>query len=722
MIRFHARALFVLALSCALSQAAQAQVLNDYARTPDQQAVARTFDSKADAAAPGSSLDQDNTRLLSGTSAQITDSVQSMLPTTAYGVGNVATSLASREESGLSSRLRALRNKNRLTPSRVTERQPLIKPLQESNDALYDLRATPRIPVPSSKQHSTVTNFKTVSPAVYIDPPSSKTAVERAYDESMRLSTIGAGAPNATTRGTNAPRVRNVPNMADRITTDMLKDAGDLAGQSQINASARSGYPRRTLVTSRDKDVRAASHYRGQPLSSLSAQASAPTPLTNLGTVSDPYRVAPPIIYGPNDPIPVAAPTVPVTTPATEPVPVVNAQPKEVFTYQKIDQSSSMTTPRIGPPSSRDSLRIKQPSTYAIISAKGGDAPSAYTPPRRPTDVGSYLWSDDGYEAPQSTPTTESRVEEPTPSIQLPTTQTPTYGTKAIPLTGATSLTDRRWGFFVTGETGFGDDKLQPDSAKTKSNTYGMTTGIDYRLKDDTYVGVALTYVRTNLKTGGLSELGANSVAVSLYGTSALDNDGYVDGYFSLGYHHLDSDRTVLAGAGTTREASATASGFQFSNKTEIGYDFAQGATTLTPYASWRMSYADFGDLSEKGAGNFNLNVDGTDQLSLIGGIGANVTHKLKLSDGGILEPAIRLGYNHEFGDATNAIRAEFVNMANSSFEVKSRKRSRDWITLSPSITAQLANDWSLGAQYEHDFFRDDVNENVFNLFANYKW
>jgi len=715
--------------------AASAQVLDDYASTTDQHAVARTFDAQAAAAAPASPLDIDNTHLLSGSPSEINSSVQSMLPTTAYNMRGVANNLASREESGVMSRLRTLRNRDMLTTSRVVPtREPLIKPLQENGEALHDLRTGTKAPAMLTP-HSSIYNHKSVSPALYTNSsPEQKQPdpylVEKPYNEAMRLSAIGAGNPNAMTRGQdNAPRLRNVPNMADRVTTKMLNGAGDLAGQSGVNNPTAPGLPRRTSVSSRDVDKTASSNYRGQPLATLSTydqpipvptQASAPTsfgqPLPLTGApAADPYNVAPPVIYGANDTLPNNA------APQTPPVKTVAP-----FVYKKIDHSQGMTTPRLGSPSSsQTSIRIQQQNAYAMASAMSQMNFKGYVPPRAATETGTLLWVPESNTAQNQT---ESSYEDPiitgmdqNDAPLLAQSPNETYGSRAIPLSGTSVNPDRRWGAFLSGDTGFGSDKNQASSTKAKTATAGFTAGIDYRLQEASYVGLALTYAHSSFTNGSFGDLQANSVSVSLYGTTEYATNAYVDGYIGVGYHTMESERSIFTGAGVNK-AKASPDGFQFNGKLESGYDIKNAGWKYGPYSGFRLSYADFGKYTESGAGNFNLRVGTQNDLSAITTLGLGGTHRFDMSNGGTLLPGMRMAYNHEFGDDTSNIKAAFANLSASGFTTKNDKKSRDWLSLNPSLVATLPNDWSLSAQYEHDFFRNDVNENIFNLAAQYKW
>jgi len=92
------------------------------------------------------------------------------------------------------------------------------------------------------------------------------------------------------------------------------------------------------------------------------------------------------------------------------------------------------------------------------------------------------------------------------------------------------------------------------------------------------------------------------------------------------------------------------------------------------------------------------------------------------MSNGGIIQPALRGAYNHEFGDAQSNITSNFAVAQNLPFVTEGAKRERNWLSLNPYVTAALPNNWMFQAEYEHDFLRSNVSENIFNLAASYKW
>jgi len=306
-----------------------------------------------------------------------------------------------------------------------------------------------------------------------------------------------------------------------------------------------------------------------------------------------------------------------------------------------------------------------------------------------------------------------------TPSGQVPAR----LCTVAVPYSRPTAINaDRRWGVFMAGDVRFGNEKLMRNGPSTKMDNTGFSIGLDYRVEDKSFIGVALSYAHGSFNTGDYSDVQGDGYAVSLYGTTSFLKDAYADGFISLGYHTFDSERTLFIGNGQTRTASAEPDAIHFSGEVETGYNFKQDNWKYGPYAGMRLSYASFDKYTESGGGSFDLNVRNRDDVSAIGSLGFGGSRRFYLPTGGVVLPAMRVAFNHEFGDGQSNVKSAFVTAPTRTFKTEGAVRERNWISVSPSVAAALPNNWLFQANYEHDFFRYNVNDHIFNLAARYKW
>jgi len=263
---------------------------------------------------------------------------------------------------GGSSFVFATGNKQQVVATQKSYPAVKVIPLQDSKEVFHDLRAPSSYKGKTTK-YASMKNYRTYNAMLVKDRPTSNPTpastpapLEESYNETMRLAAIGAGAPNAPSRGVaGAQPVRLVPNAADRAGKDFLKWSGDLAGQGQYNATAQNGLPRHVLTTTVEKkeaEQRAPSPY---------AQAGvAPSYGQQQGYQPTSYQAPPPPAnYNATNNRAVTSPTSTWQTSRTP------------FTYQKLDQKSRMTTPRLGSPSTNNasSFQMPQANNYAMVTS-----------------------------------------------------------------------------------------------------------------------------------------------------------------------------------------------------------------------------------------------------------------------------------------------------------------------------------------------------------------
>lgn len=313
-----------------------------------------------------------------------------------------------------------------------------------------------------------------------------------------------------------------------------------------------------------------------------------------------------------------------------------------------------------------------------------------------------------------------------TPYAQVSGAPAQQLGTVAIPYTPAREPAqinaDRRWGVFVSGDVRFGNEALLRRGGRTKIDNTGFSVGLDYRLANNSFVGAALSYAHGSFNTSDFSDVQGDGYAMSLYGTTSYAPNTYLDGFISVGYHSFDSERTLFVGNGETRLAKAEPDAWHYVAEAETGYDFKQNAWKYGPYAGFRLSYADFASYAEDGGGTFNLNVHDRDDFSAIGSLGFGGSRQFQMSNGGLLVPAMRVAFNHEFGDGQANVKSNFLVDPSSTFTTEGAMRERSWLSVNPTVTAAFPNNWLFQAYYAHDFLRYNVETHIFNLAARYKW
>ncbi len=650
------------------------------------------------------------------------------------------------------------------SPSLYESKPPVVATPAPSTEAPYVYDATKEPPpaniadyqapviVPAPKESVTVFNGQATpahAPApkemgIYLDgnmPPLTQPLSEPMGQPPLSTAAAPLPMPKAET-----PQPKPAPiQIAEREEGGFFSWLFGLFSEPNLENHARPHLPRTATITNRDEFyIRAMRNYPGQPFAKYARHVLD----TGVSATSDPslfrpstsvtipvnnayafaYRVRTPrrpMFYDDtNEPFddsqPIVAPeaALTLTSTATGATSPEMAQPAIQFTPQ--------TEPAKPVISSETVVLTEVPKdlgTTAIpFSAAGAPKPvTTVTVPEKPATPPSLsalteMKSATADEVPPRLGTTAIPFKRPAPKQEEIARPMP------VPSTTATISADRRWGIFASTDMRFGEEELVRDAPSTDTDGNGVTVGLDYRVKDGTYAGLALSYARSSFSTGETSDTTANSYSMSLYGTTNYLKSGYVDGFISVGFSSFDSDRTFTAGVNDVRTASGDPSAFFLSGDVETGYDLREGPWKFGPYASMKFAYVDIGSFDEEGAGDRNLKVTPSSDVSVIGSVGIGGSHRAAIGNSGAIIPAFRIALNHEFGDAQARAKSQLLTVSSAQVTTEGVKRSRTWLSLNPSVTAELSSRWALHAQYVRDVFRDGDNENTVNFGASYKW
>src|SRR5690606_16874342 len=200
---------------------------------------------------------------------------------------------------------------------------------------------------------------------------------------------------------------------------------------------------------------------------------------------------------------------------------------------------------------------------------------------------------------------------------------------EAADAVGGRANTNR--GLWVRGLGGFGrlDDSDNASGADYRSG--GVMLGVDGQVGEALVAGLAFGYLRTDADVSD-GELELDSFQLAGYG-GWRDGDLYVNGTAALGFHDVDSARGVAVG-GFSGRADADYAGWTAGAAAEAGYDFAFGASSLTPFAGLAYSHLGREGFTEEGAGAANLSVDSEQEDSLLSSLGLRLSHRFVMPGG----------------------------------------------------------------------------------------
>lgn len=269
---------------------------------------------------------------------------------------------------------------------------------------------------------------------------------------------------------------------------------------------------------------------------------------------------------------------------------------------------------------------------------------------------------------------------------------------------GAASADDfGRWGLFVNGRANFGEKDRTDDQVGFDFDTIGVTTGLDYRLRDNFIVGGSVGYTKLDANfdhSGGSIDI--DSWNGSLYGTYFVADSFYVDASLSYGDSGYDSVRHIVytdVGGTVNRTAKGDTDGTQSAAGIASGYDFNKGPWTFGPHIGAYYVNVDADAYDEHGAGGLNLAIGDQNAESFTLNGGAHLSRVFTPS-WGVLIPHLRIDYVHEFKDGRELVDVGVVADPFSAdpldptpaIELRTDRADPDYCVWSAGVSAQFIN------------------------------
>ena len=121
---------------------------------------------------------------------------------------------------------------------------------------------------------------------------------------------------------------------------------------------------------------------------------------------------------------------------------------------------------------------------------------------------------------------------------------------------------------------------------------------------------------------------------------------------------------------------------------------------TLTPYAALDYVHANIGAFNETG-GFGALSVNGADGNSFATTLGARATTRINWGEHAVLVPELRLGWSHEFLDASQTLSTSLVGVPGSSFSATGINFGRDAALVGAGLSMELSPDAKVFVDYD---------------------
>ena len=160
----------------------------------------------------------------------------------------------------------------------------------------------------------------------------------------------------------------------------------------------------------------------------------------------------------------------------------------------------------------------------------------------------------------------------------------------------------------------------------------------------------------------------------------------------------------LLTPFGLPGDAASSPSGQSYQGHAEAGYHWVVPAAgmnaSVTPYAALDYVNAHVSRFTETG-GFGALSVNANDTNSFQTTLGVRFTSHIALASYGTLAPEVRLGWSHEFLDASQQIAAALVGVTGTSFSSSGIVFGRDAALIGAGFSLELSPDAKVFVDYD---------------------
>ena len=258
---------------------------------------------------------------------------------------------------------------------------------------------------------------------------------------------------------------------------------------------------------------------------------------------------------------------------------------------------------------------------------------------------------------------------------------------------------------WARGADQFGSATAQAASASVGydiNRAAPFIAGVDWRLDNGIVAGVAATYVATSAKFKDGSSTNVSSYQGAAYA-----------GWTGGPWYALASAVVSFIDFGTARlipnfalfgDATSSPSGQSYQGHAEAGYHWVLPAAgvnlSVTPYAALDYVNAHISGFSETG-GFGALSVNAADANSFQTTLGLRLTSRIALAGYGTLIPEVRLGWNHEFLDASQTITGSLIGVPGASFTTTGIVFGRDAALVGAGFAMELSPEAKVFVDYD---------------------
>lgn len=276
----------------------------------------------------------------------------------------------------------------------------------------------------------------------------------------------------------------------------------------------------------------------------------------------------------------------------------------------------------------------------------------------------------------------------------------------------------RDWNAWLEGTGIFAQVRQAGQVENHRHDTGGYFGGADYRMNENTTLGLFAGYQTTRAK---YDRRGRNTVdGVVFGGYASWDNQKglYVDAILGAGVGKQKSRRPI-AFSSIQRSARADGDQYHWNAALTVGHDWQKDDFTFGLSLTGEYTRAAVQSFTEFGAESLNLRVSHQAANSFRTRLGGTVHYDLQVSEGVTLRPGVHAYWQHELANDARDIYSALNSGNGSSFRYRTRGPSRDSVQAGVGISGYFRDGWSAQAIYSANFGRGDYTAHQISLGIN---
>jgi len=237
-------------------------------------------------------------------------------------------------------------------------------------------------------------------------------------------------------------------------------------------------------------------------------------------------------------------------------------------------------------------------------------------------------------------------------------------------------------------------------TAGFKSNSYGATIGFDTQANADLTVGLAGSYVRTdmkhkNFKSGDKTK--ADTFLFSIYGIQQLTNEWFLQGHTSFSTSRIKNTEKRIISTGT-QTAKGDFDTTSYTAELLAGYNHMMDNAVITPLMGVSYTRINDGGYKETGTTNQNLNITrkATNKFEAILGLRAQMTTAMEGID---VTPEVHAFVKHDLVGQDSKVTAKHNGLV-TQLSPKAAKAQKTTFNVGFGVNA-VSGMYEYGAGYD---------------------